>query len=59
MKVLKWIFIILGAIIALILIYSATQPNKVVVEESIVINAPANQVYAEIVNFPNFLKLTV
>jgi effector-binding domain-containing protein len=54
MKILKWILIIIGAIIVLFLVYSASQPNQLNLEESITIDAPAEKVYAEIINFPEW-----
>ena len=51
MKVLKWIGIILVVLIAVFLIFSASQAGKIELEESITINAPAEQVYAEIADF--------
>ncbi|KAA3650848.1 MAG: hypothetical protein DWP98_03820 [Bacteroidetes bacterium] len=54
MKILKWILIVLVAIIAIFLVYSSTQPNKAIVSESIEINKPAKVIYQELVNFPNW-----
>lgn len=59
MKILKWILIIIGAIIVLFLIYSASQPNQLKLEESITIDAPAEKVYAEIINFPTWNNWSV
>lgn len=59
MKILKWIGIVIVAIVAIFLIYSASQPNKVTVEESIVIKAPADQIYNEILNFKNWAEWSV
>lgn len=51
MKILKWILIVLLVISGIYLIFSATQPNQILVEETIEINAPAEAVYAEIIDF--------
>lgn len=51
MKFLKWLGIIVLTIVAIVLIYGATQESKMKVEESIVINASASQVFAEIEDF--------
>ncbi len=51
MKILKWILIVLLAIVGIFLIYSSTQPSRLLVEESIEINAPAEAVFAEIIDF--------
>ncbi|MEQ8910640.1 MAG: SRPBCC family protein [Vicingaceae bacterium] len=54
MKVLKWILIVIAALIAVFLIYSATQPNQLVLEESISIDAPKEQIFSEVTNFRNW-----
>ncbi len=54
MKVLKWIFIVIGILIAVILIYSATLPSQMKIEESITINAPADKVYDQVIDFPSW-----
>jgi effector-binding domain-containing protein/uncharacterized protein YndB with AHSA1/START domain len=51
MKVLKWILIIIIALIAVFLIYSASQPNKMEVSRSIEIEAPREQVFDKIADF--------
>lgn len=59
MKILKWILIIIGVIIAVFLIYSASQPNQLKMEESITINASAEKIYAEVTNFPTWNNWSV
>lgn len=54
MKVLKWIGIIILILIVLALTYSALQPNKMTLEESVVIEAPVEQVYAEVMNYDSW-----
>lgn len=54
MKVLKWILIIIVALVASFLIYSSLQPNKLVHEDSIVIDAPASAIYKEILDFQSW-----
>lgn len=54
MKILKWILIVIVAIVGIFLIYSASQPNKIALEESIVIDAPATAVFAEIMDFKSW-----
>jgi len=54
MKILKWILIVLVVLVGIFLIFSATQPNKIELEESIVIDAPASMVYAEISDFTSW-----
>ena len=51
MKFLKWLLIIIVAIIAIDIIYGFTQPSQMIVEESIVIDASAEKVFAEIKDF--------
>ncbi len=51
MKILKGIFIVLGVIIALLLIFSSTQPNKIEVKESIIINVPSSIIFNELGDF--------
>lgn len=51
MKVLKWIGIIILVLIVLALTYSALQPNKMSVSESIMIEAPVEKVYAEVMSY--------
>jgi len=51
MKVLKWIGIVLVILIAGFLIFSATQADKIELEKSVIINAPASQIFAEISDF--------
>ena len=51
MKFLKWLLIIVLIIVAAIVIYGATQPSQMTVEESIEINAPAYLVFEEIEDF--------
>lgn len=51
MKVLKWIGIIIVVLIVLALTYSALQPNKMTLEESIVIEAPVSKVYDEVMSY--------
>lgn len=52
MKVLKWILILIIVLVGGYLIYSASQPNQLTIEKSIKINAPAEMIYAELVDFP-------
>lgn len=59
MKILKWILIILIALIALYLVASATQPNKIEIEERIVIDAPPKMIYNEILAFKNWDQWSV
>lgn len=59
MKILKWIIIILIALVAVFLIYSATQPNKATVSESIEIEQPASLIYADLTNFENWKNWSV
>ena len=54
MKALKWIGIILLILIAVFLIFSATQADHIELEESVIIDAPVEQVYAEISDFNNW-----
>lgn len=51
MKFLKWLFIVIIALVAVIMIFGATQPSKITVEESIEIKATASQVFEEIEDF--------
>jgi len=51
MKVLKWIGIVFLILIAVFLIFSASQADKITLEESITIDAPKEMVFAEISNF--------
>ena len=51
MKFLKWLLIIIVGIVAIVMIYGATQPSQMTVEESIEINASASQVFEEIRDF--------
>lgn len=51
MKFLKWLLIIIILIVLGVVIYGATQPAQMQVEESIVINAPNSQVFEEIKDF--------
>ena len=59
MKVLKWVLIVLGSLIAIFLIYSASQSNQLNVEESITINAPADKIFYEISHFENWMEWSV
>lgn len=54
MKALKWIIIIIVLLIGGYLIFSASQPNQLKLEESIKIDAPAERIYAELVEFKNW-----
>src|SRR6187551_3208863 len=54
MKVLKIIGIILLAIIGICLIAVLMQPSQGHIEKSIVINAPASSVFAEVSDFEKF-----
>ncbi|MFT6165809.1 MAG: effector-binding domain-containing protein [Vicingaceae bacterium] len=56
MKFLKWLLIILAAIIAIVMIYGATQPSQMTIEESIDINAAASVVFEEIKDFESWDK---
>lgn len=51
MKIVKWVILVLLVIIGVLLIFSATQPNQIKVQESIIINAPSSVIYDEIVDF--------
>ncbi|MBD99056.1 MAG: hypothetical protein CMO34_04360 [Verrucomicrobia bacterium] len=51
LKIFKWLLIIVIGLIAIFFIVNAAMDNKVVMEESIEINAPASIVYEEVVNF--------
>ncbi len=51
MKFLKWLMIIIVVIVGIVMIYGASQPSQMTVQESIVINAPASQVFEEIRDF--------
>ena len=51
MKFLKWLLIIVLVLVGLFVIFNATQESKLSIEESIVIDAPASQVYGEIIDF--------
>lgn len=54
MKILKWILIVIVAIVAIFLIYSASQPNQMILEESIEVEASASSVFGEVINFPSW-----
>jgi len=54
MKILKWTGIVLGTIILLALIVSIFLPSRVEVKRELVINAPAENVYEQIINFKNW-----
>lgn len=54
MKVLKWILIVILALVAVFLIYSATQPNQLKIEENVVIDAPKAKIYQAIIDFPTW-----
>jgi effector-binding domain-containing protein len=56
MKALKIIGIILLCLIALFLIVAAFLPSKLHMEESMVINKPANLVFRQVNSFQNFVK---
>ena len=56
MKILKWIVIILVVIVGLFLVYNATQPDHIAVEESIIIDAPPSMVFEEISDYNNWKK---
>tara|TARA_B110000503_G_scaffold143719_1_gene247603 strand:- start:3018 stop:4022 length:1005 start_codon:yes stop_codon:yes gene_type:complete len=51
MKFLKWLLIIITVIVAIVMIYGATQPSQITIEESIDINANASVVFEEIKDF--------
>jgi len=51
LKILKWLLIIIIALVAIFFIYNATQPSQITLEESIEIEAPASSIYAEIIDF--------
>ena len=51
MKILKWIFIVIIALIAIFLIYSASQPSQLKLEETIVIDASKEKVFNTIIDF--------
>jgi effector-binding domain-containing protein len=59
MKILKWIVIVIVAIIAIFLIYSAMQPNKAIVSETIEIKKPASVIYADISDFKTWSNWSV
>jgi effector-binding domain-containing protein/uncharacterized protein YndB with AHSA1/START domain len=54
MKILKWILIVVVVIVGLFLAYSASQPDHLAVEESILIDAPPSAVFAEISDYNNW-----
>lgn len=54
MKILKWILIIIGIIIAAVLTYSATLPSQMKIEESITINTGSDKIFETVTNFPNW-----
>lgn len=56
MKILKWLGIVLGAIIVLVLILMFVAPTEYVVSRSIVINAPQSVAMDFAVKFQNYTK---
>jgi effector-binding domain-containing protein len=54
MKVLKWIGILIIVLIVGYLIFSATQPNQLIIEKSISIEANAEKIYSELIDFPSW-----
>jgi|SRR5690554_722005 len=58
MKTLKWITIVLIGLFAAFLIFSATQPNTLIIEKEIIIDAKADLIYEELLNFENWNKWT-
>lgn len=54
MKALKIIGIVLLSIIVILLVVVLIQPSQGHIEKSVVINAPASAVYAEVSSFKNF-----
>lgn len=59
MKVIKWILIIIAVLVASFLIYSSLQPNKLVHEDSITIEAPASAIYNEVLDFGSWHNWSV
>jgi len=59
LKILKWLLIIVVALVAIFLIINATLDNKVVMEESIEIEAPASLVYNEVINLEGWKEWAV
>lgn len=51
MKAFKWIIIVFLALIVAFMIFSSTQPNMLVIEESTIIDAPKEIVFEEVSNF--------
>lgn len=59
MKILKWILIVIAAIVVIFLVYSSTQPSKAVTQQSIEIDAPASQIYEVLIDFPDWSSWSV
>lgn len=56
MKILKWIIIVLIALVAAFFIFSASQPNVLVIEKEISIDAKTDLVYNELLSFESWDK---
>ena len=54
MKVIKWILIILVALIAGFLFYSSSLPNRIIVSESILIDASKGEIYDALIDYENW-----
>jgi hypothetical protein len=48
---MKRIFLVLGAVVVIFAVYVATRPSEYKVERSLVVNAPASEVFPRVVTF--------
>lgn len=54
MRALKWIIIVFLALIVAFMIFSSTQPNVLIIEESTIIDVPREKVFEEVSDFRNW-----
>ena len=59
MKFLKWLLIIVVALVALVLIVAAFMPDELKVERSITIDAPQDVVYDKVTNYNNWADWSI